>query len=903
MQRTPIGINTLPLRDNGEPLSQEEYDALPKEKRDQIRERQGEVQAVIQERLQAVAQLDEQREEEIKTLAKEAVLFMIEPHFAQLKSRYEGLPKVIDYLDAVKGDVANSLDDFQQNAGQARKSPFPFPMPQQGDPLRRYAVNLLVDHSEAHGAPVVVEHNATYPNLFGSIERRVQMGMVMTDFTMIKPGSLHRANGGYLVLNANNLFRLGVSWEALKIAIKRREIQIEDPMQMLGYSTAEGLRPEPVPFRIKLIIIGSPMIYELLHHYDEDFSKLFNVKVDFGTEMDRTPEHEQELARFLAGCADDDPTVLPFTPSGVARMVEHAVELAGDQKKLSCQFAHLVSIAKEASYWARVDGAASVDGAHAERAIAERDHRLARIDEKIREMIARGQLFIDTDGERVGQLNGLAVLQLGEYAFAKPSRITATVHAGKGGIVDIEREAKLGGSTHSKGILILKGYLGERFAREKALSFTANLTFEQSYSMIDGDSASSAELYALLSALGRSPAPPGPGRDRLGEPARRDPADRRRQREDRRLLPHLSRARAHGDAGRAHPARQRRPPHAVEGRRRRRAGRDIPRRPRGDDRGRHRSPERHRRRDRRRDGRLPRRERVRAGRGATRSDAPGRRGEAGGREREEETGDQRKRCGGKRRPGGKPDGASFRDRDGLRSRGERMQRLGKAFSFLIVAAAVAALAGCMLQTEPRAEFTATPQFDYPPLDVTFNGAASTSPNGPIVDYAWDFGDGTTAGGVSVSHTYTEKGVYDVTLDGERLGRQDGRAHEERRGPEPSARRALRAQRLHDRRAPAGVVQRVGVHGFRRRDRRVHLGVRRRRDGRRRPRRPRVPDRRRHRMAARDHADGGGRQRRHGFDLAPDHRRRLRFLWRVGESQRQPPRLQPREGAACLWRQP
>ncbi len=506
VQRTPIGINTLPLRDNGEPLSQEEYDALPKEKRDQIRERQGEVQAVIQERLQAVAQLDEQREEEIKTLAKEAVLFMIEPHFSQLQSRYEGLAKVIDHLNAVKSDVANSLDDFQNSAGLAKKSPFPFPMPQQqGDPLRRYAVNLLVDHSEPRGAPVVVEHNATYPNLFGSIERRVQMGMVMTDFTMIKPGSLHRANGGYLVLNANNLFRLGVSWEALKIAIKRREIQIEDPMQMLGYSTAEGLRPEPVPFRIKLIIIGSPMIYELLHHYDEDFSKLFNVKVDFGTEMDRTPRHEQELARFLAGCAAEDPTVLPFTPSGVARMVEYAVELAGDQKKLSCQFAHLVSIAKEASYWARVDGAGSVDGAHADRAIAERDHRLARIDEKIREMIARGQLLIDTDGERIGQLNGLAVLQLGEYAFGKPSRITATVHAGKGGIVDIEREAKLGGNTHSKGILILKGYLGDRFAREKPLSFAASLTFEQSYSMIDGDSASSAELYALLSALSGVP--------------------------------------------------------------------------------------------------------------------------------------------------------------------------------------------------------------------------------------------------------------------------------------------------------------------------------------------------------------------------------------------------------------
>ncbi len=505
IQRTPIGINTLPLRDNGEPLSQEEYDALPKEKRDAIRERQGEVQGVIQERLQAVAQLDEEREEEVKTLAKEAVLFMIEPHFAQLESRFEGLPRVIEHLHAVKQSVADSLEDFQNNSSQAKKSPFPFSMPQQSDPFKRYAVNLLVDHGDTHGAPVVVEHNATYPNLFGSIERRVQMGIAITDFTMIKPGSLHRANGGYLVLNANNLFRLGISWEALKIAIKRREIQIEDPWQMLGYSTTEGLRPEAVPFRIKLIIIGSPLIYELLHFYDEDFSKLFNVKVDFGTEMDRTPGHEQELARFLAGCAAEDPTVLPFTPSGVARMVEYAVELAGDQKKLSCQFANVVSIAKEASYWARVGGSPHVDRDHAERAIAERDHRLARIDEKIREMIARGQLFIDTDGERVGQLNGLAVLQLGEYAFGKPSRITATAQAGKGGIVDIEREAKLGGNTHAKGILILKGYLGERFAREKPLSFTAHLTFEQSYSMIDGDSASSAELYALLSALSGVP--------------------------------------------------------------------------------------------------------------------------------------------------------------------------------------------------------------------------------------------------------------------------------------------------------------------------------------------------------------------------------------------------------------
>ena len=503
VQRTPIGINTLPLHENGEPLSQEEYDALPEEKRDEIREHQGQVQTLIKEQLQEVARLDEERESEIKKLAKEAVLFMIEPPFAQLKGPYEGLDKVIGFLESVKKDIVENLDSFQ-NSGAAKKSPFPFPLPQT-DPFKKYTVNVLVDNAKTEGAPVIVEQNATYPNLFGSIERRVQMGVAMTDFTMIKPGSLHRANGGYLVVNANNLFRLGLSWEALKIALKRREIHIEDPWQMMGYSTTEGLRPEPVPFRIKLVIIGSPYIYELLHFYDEDFGKLFNVKADFGTEMDRTPEREQEMARFLSACCAQEPTALPFDPTGVAKMIEYATELTGDQTKLSCQFGNLVSIVKEASYWARTDGASTVSGDHVRRALEKRDFRHDRIDAKIREMIERGTIFVDTEGERAGQLNGLAVLQMGDYAFGKPSRITAAVHAGKAGLVDIEREAKLGGKTHTKGIMILKGYLGERFAQERPLSFSASLAFEQSYSMIDGDSASSTELYAILSALADAP--------------------------------------------------------------------------------------------------------------------------------------------------------------------------------------------------------------------------------------------------------------------------------------------------------------------------------------------------------------------------------------------------------------
>lgn len=505
LQRTPIGINTLPLREEGEPFSQEEYEALSDEEKAAIRDKQGEVQTLIQESLQEIARVEEEREQKIKELAKEAVLFMIEPHFNQLKCRFGEIEKVAAFLEAVKKDIVENLEEFQggKEAG-GKKGPFPFPFPQP-DPFKRYFINVLVDNSKTDGAPVIVEQNATFTNLFGSIERRVQMGVAVTDFSMIKPGSLHRANGGYLVLNANNLFRVGLSWEALKIAIKRREIRIEDPLQMLGYSTTEGLKPEPVPFRMKVIIIGSPLIYELLHVYDEDFPKLFSVKADFGTEMERTPEHELEIGRFLQARCQEDDSLLPFDPTGVAKIVDYSSELSGDQKKLSCEFGDLTSIIKEASYWARTNGYSHVTGEHVRRALAERDNRRDRIEAKIREMIARGQILVDTEGDKAGQVNGLAVLQLGNYAFGKPSRITATVHTGKGGIVDIEREAELGGHTHTKGIMILKGFLGERFAGEKTLSLSASVAFEQSYSMIDGDSASSTELYALLSSLANLP--------------------------------------------------------------------------------------------------------------------------------------------------------------------------------------------------------------------------------------------------------------------------------------------------------------------------------------------------------------------------------------------------------------
>ncbi len=503
IQRTPIGIKTFPLHKGGEALSQEEYDALPEEERKEILKRQSEVQALVQENLQEIARVEEEREEEIKKLAKEAVLFMIEPHFAKLKQHYDKIEKAITFLSDLKTDIVRHLEEFKQSGNQSKQK-FPFPM-LPSDPFRRYSVNVLVDNSQTEGAPVIVEQNATYSNLFGSVERRVHMGVVQTDFTMIKPGSLHRANGGYLVLNANNLFRLGLSWEALKIAIKRREICIEDPLQMLGYASTEGLKPESVPFRVKVIIIGNPRIYELLHHYDEDFPKLFSIKSDFGTEMDRTSAREKDLARFLRACGQESPNLLPFDPTGVAKIIEYSSHLAGDQKKLSCEFGNLTAIVKEASYWAEDQGSSCVTEEHVRCALEKRDNRRNRIEEKIREMITRGQILVDTDGKVTGQVNGLAVLQMGNFTFGKPSRITANVFTGKDGIIDIEREAELGGHSHTKGIMILKGFLGERFARTRPLSLSASLTFEQSYSMIDGDSASSTELYALLSSLAGIP--------------------------------------------------------------------------------------------------------------------------------------------------------------------------------------------------------------------------------------------------------------------------------------------------------------------------------------------------------------------------------------------------------------
>ncbi|GAB4312457.1 MAG: ATP-binding protein [Candidatus Bipolaricaulota bacterium] len=506
IQRTPLGINTIPLKADGSPYSQEDYSALPEAERMEIVRRQEELQGLIRDVFQRLARLDEAWHETQRRLTQQAVEFLVEPRFAQLRDKYKDLERVQTFLAEVKADIVENVEQFQ--AGN--KKPLPgFPLAETGDRFLRYRVNVVVDHGGRDGAPVVIEGNATYTNLFGTIERRVQFGAVTTDFTQIRGGALHRANGGYLVLTATNLLRFPLSWEALKIALKAGEIRIEDPAQMLGLASTEGLRPEPVPLRAKILLVGSPLLYQLLQYYDEDFQKLFRIRADFDTEMPWTEESALAVARFVRACREENPTVLPFAPSGVARLVEHAAELASDQGKLATRFGVLVGVVEEASFWARNQGRAVVEEEHVRHAITKGRYRHSLVAEKVREWIARGKLIVSVRGEAVGQVNGLAVLDLGDFAFGKPTRITANVFTAKSGVVDIEREAELGGKLHTKGVMILKGYLAGQFGQRNVLSLGASLALEQSYTGVEGDSASAAELYALLSALSGVPARQG----------------------------------------------------------------------------------------------------------------------------------------------------------------------------------------------------------------------------------------------------------------------------------------------------------------------------------------------------------------------------------------------------------
>jgi len=501
IRRTSTGFVTVPVVD-GKPLSTEEYEALPPEQKEEIDRKSAAVQFDIRETVRRVQQAEKEAREKIKKLDAQVGLFCAGHRIDALKEKYQDYPQVLEYLDDLKHDILANLDLFR--AEDEEQAAPPWARHHRTSALQKYKVNLFIDRRSCCGAPVVVETNPTYYNLGGRIEHENEGGFLSTNFTMIRPGAIHRANGGFLILQARDVLVNPFSWEALKRVLKTGQLTVENMGEQYGLIPLASLKPQPIPVNLKVILIGNPLLYHLLYQYDEDFRKLFKIRVDFDTEMERNPENEAKLAQFISfHCRQQ--SLRHFDRGAVAKVVEYSSRLAEDQDKLSTRFNDLVEILYEADAWAALDGAAYVEARHVQKAIEEKHYRSNRLEEKIREMFARGEILVDTDGWAVGQVNGLSIVDLGDYVFGRPARITAATGLGQRGVVNIERETKMSGSIHSKGVLILSGYLAAKYAQDVPLNLSASLCFEQTYTGVEGDSASSAELYALLSSLAEVP--------------------------------------------------------------------------------------------------------------------------------------------------------------------------------------------------------------------------------------------------------------------------------------------------------------------------------------------------------------------------------------------------------------
>jgi lon-related putative ATP-dependent protease len=502
--RTPVGLAFAPLRE-GEVVSPEEFQKLPEKERKQVEGEIAQLQEQLQEVIYQVRQWEREAREKMKELDREVAMFAVGHFIDELREKYADLSEVVGYLNAVQEDVIENVEEFRKTEETPQIMGIPLPPSLTGAPLfRRYQVNVIVDHSESQGAPVIFEEHPTYNNLIGRVEHIAQMGALVTDFNLIKPGALHRANGGYLILDARELLLQPYAWQGLKRVLRSREVRVESLGQALSLVSTVSLEPDPIPLDVKVILIGERLLYYLLYQYDPDFGELFKVEADFNQEMARSPENNQFYARLIATLARKN-ELRPFDRRAVAQVITRSARLAGDAEKISVHLLSISDLLREADYWAGVTGHRVVKAADVQRAIEAQIHRSDRVRERVHERIQRGTILIDTDGEEVGQVNGLSVLMLGNFAFGQPSRITARVRMGSGKVVDIEREVELGGPIHSKGVLILSGFLGARYAPDHPLSLSASLVFEQSYGGVEGDSASLAELCALLSALAELP--------------------------------------------------------------------------------------------------------------------------------------------------------------------------------------------------------------------------------------------------------------------------------------------------------------------------------------------------------------------------------------------------------------
>jgi lon-related putative ATP-dependent protease len=505
LQVSAMGMMVIPMVD-GRPYSQEEYLALEEGQRKEIEARRNDFMKRAGETLEKLQSVSKDTADSIKELDEKVAQAAIARPFRELLQKYKELPEVVNYLEEARAYVLKNLDFFRKQG----ETPPPLPAMADAQAFHNvpvpstFQVNVFVDNSNTQGPPIVIESNPNYGNMFGKIERRFFMGAYITDHTMLKAGAMSLANGGYLVVNARDVLINPGVWEGLKRAIKNKEVRVEDPMEQFGFVAPHGLKPAPIPTEVKVIMIGDAYIYHLLSIYDEDFWEIFKVKADFDFQIDKTPANIDAYCAFISSYCEAE-RLRHLDRSGVARVVEYGARLVGDQEKLSARFGLLKDILIEADYWARKNNHEVITAEHVEKALEEKLYRSNLVEQRIRELIARGTLMVDVEGEVVGQVNGLSVYDLGDISFGKPSRITAKTFMGRAGIINIEREAQLSGRTHDKGVLILSGYLGWKYAQDKPLSLSASLCFEQSYEGIEGDSASSTELYAILSSIAEVP--------------------------------------------------------------------------------------------------------------------------------------------------------------------------------------------------------------------------------------------------------------------------------------------------------------------------------------------------------------------------------------------------------------
>jgi len=501
VQVSPTGAAVVPLID-GKPMSREEFLALSETERKAIETKRLEMMRKVDDTYARFRDLEKEVTKQLKELDLKVGEFAILRPFEELMTVYREYPEIIDYLKEAKEYTLTKLNLFTQPP-EPQQVPG-MPLPYQDAQFLAYKVNIFVDNSSISGPPIIVEPNPHWFNIFGKIERKAFMGTYISDHTMIKPGAVQLANNGYLILNIRDVLINPGVWEGLKRVIKTKEVRVEDPGEQFGFFAPLGMRPQAMPIEFKIVVMGDDSLYQLLSLYDEDFWEMFKVKADFDYQMKRSKENIMAYICFIRKCCDNE-KLLPFDRSGVAKVLEFAAREVNDQEKLSARFGPLKDLLIEADYWAKDARREMITEEHVEKAVKKKMHRLDLVAEHIRQMITDGTLMVDVEGAIVGQVNGLVVYDLGIFSFGRPSRITAKTFLGRRGVINIERESQLSGPIHNKGVLILSGYLGWKYAQDKPLSLSASICFEQSYSGVEGDSASSTELYAILSSLSNVP--------------------------------------------------------------------------------------------------------------------------------------------------------------------------------------------------------------------------------------------------------------------------------------------------------------------------------------------------------------------------------------------------------------